>query len=167
MQYIFLSTGIPWLIVYIYDTFSRRFIQKKLRKRLHIIFGLTAGFLLLVDLIEHMGGLTSDDFLFLISFFCIWVIVVSVFVLFIVKLALKHLAPESNAGWRIIFAMTGGSYLFNFSLPFTIDGRIDMFAGVIFMMLLPFTAFCAIFFDILGAICVKWFQTRKAGQSNS
>lgn len=167
MQYLFLSTAIPWVVVYLYDTFSRRFISQTLRKRPHIIFGLIAALFLVLDLAEHMDGVASDDFLFLTSFFCIWVIVVSVFVLLIVKLALKHLVPESNAGWRIVFSMIGGSYLFNFNLSLTIDERIDMFAGIIFIMLLPFTAFCAIVFDIFGTICVKWFQARKAEQGDT
>ncbi|MDR2507911.1 MAG: hypothetical protein LBD67_07965 [Candidatus Accumulibacter sp.] len=94
-------------------------------------------------------------------------IVLSALLLFMVKLVLKHLSPRSNAGWRIVFSMTTGSYLANFTLPLMIEGDIDPWAHVVFIMFLPFTAFCAIFFDIFGAICVKWFQARKTGQSNS
>jgi hypothetical protein len=166
-----LSTGIAWLLVFLlknpmgslYEIFVRRFVPQ-VRLRIAIL-----GLCLLGTLLMYLWVIDRDVFgslCFLLFVFCIPLAFFSALILFGVKFVLKRIAPDSRAGWRIVFTMTGGSSLLAVVGSLQL-GYMDPFTPIAFAVTLPLTAMCAIFFDIFGAICVKWFQARKAGQSDS
>jgi hypothetical protein len=168
---IILSTGIAWLTIFIIKEsvgsfcgiFARRFVPQ-IRLRIAIV-----GLCLLGTLLMYFWMTDSDAFtVFFILFFfcCIPTFLFSAIILFGVKFVLKRIAPDSRAGWRIVFAMIGGGGVMWVTDSLR-SGYMIPFYSFAFLLLLPFTAMCAIFFDIFGAICVKWFQARKAGQSDS
>jgi hypothetical protein len=162
-----LSTGVAWLVVFLAEKtvknlhriFSQKFISQNLNVQLQNTIVFFIG-LCLFGALVYLWVIDRDAF-YIVSFLLLLcgtpLIFFSALILFGMKLILKRIAPVSNAGWRTVFTMIGGSCLSNLAFP------LNMLAPIV---LLPFIAFCAIFFDILGAICVKWFQTRKAGQSN-
>ena len=169
-----LSTGIAWLIAVllkrpvgdIYGIFVRRFAPQGLSLRLKIAI---VGFFLLSALLIYFFVKDHDafdkfSFLFLVC--AIPLIFFSTLVLFGVKFVLKRIAPQSRAGWRIVFAMAGGSFLLAIVESLQL-GYIDPFTPIAFVVSLPFTAICAIVFDIFGTICIKWFQARKAEQGDT